>query len=42
MVMALGYLKQLQATSTDNEEVKGMIIDIESKLKAGYDRLITY
>jgi hypothetical protein len=39
MVMALQFLK---AQATQDDKIKGMILQIEEKLKKGYDKLVSF
>jgi alpha-2-macroglobulin-like protein len=42
MVMGLQYLKGLPEDQQNDLKIKSMIIDIEAKLKRGYDKLVSF
>ena len=42
MIMAMQYLKALPADKQETTQIQSMIVDIQGKLKKGYDKLVSF
>lgn len=42
MIMAMQYLKALPADKQKTTQIQSMIVDIQGKLKKGYDKLVSF